>query len=177
VDESSTKITITPPEASDHDLGKYIIKKMDDSNHTVTLKPNGTEKIDGEVEVVIRFQYSYVDIVSNNDEWIIVGGRNVKLEEKLSSIETLLEDFLERNAKQLLISQTVSSHIKENSTHETDDDEIEEEIREMLTEVDDKCPGKCLSLMKTVKKYQQRTCGVRLTIVAPLMCWVENIKT
>lgn len=86
VDASSGAIILTLPAAADHTNRIYTIKKIDSSGHTVTIDANGNETIDGEETVVLNLQYAYVTIVCDGDEWFIIGGQNVKM-----------EDILERN--------------------------------------------------------------------------------
>lgn len=91
VDASGGAILITLPAAASHPNRMYTIKKIDSSNNKVTIDGNATEKIDGELTLVLGLQYSYVTIVCDGDEWFIIGGRNVKLEELVkNSNETQL---------------------------------------------------------------------------------------
>ena len=81
---------------------------------TLPASTSGTGKIDGEQTVVLNLQYQYVTIAndsgtvyifkkidssgnsvtidaSGSDEWHIIGGQDVKMEEILKAQETLLE--------------------------------------------------------------------------------------
>ncbi len=101
VDGSSVKVKITLPPAIEHRYRSYTIKKIDRSKHQVTIDANSTEKIDGDESLVLKSQYAFVTIVSDGDEWFIIGGVNVKLEtiaenqlKKQKDIEKLLEKLL-----------------------------------------------------------------------------------
>ena len=94
VDASSSNITITLPAATSHTNRIYIIKKIDSLNHTVKIDANGTEKIDGEETITLNLQYSYVTIICDGDEWFIIGGEYVKMEDK---IQMLIEEAQDTN--------------------------------------------------------------------------------
>ena len=72
-------LTITLPKAVNHKERIYTIKNIGQGQ--VTIDAYSNEEIDGEGTLVLNSQYSYVTIVSDGDEWFIIGGRNVKLEE------------------------------------------------------------------------------------------------
>lgn len=91
VDATRGNVIITLPAAADNTRTVYTIKKIDSSGHTVTIDANGNETIDGEETIVLNLQYSYVTIVCDGDEWLIIGGEYVKMEEILKAQETLLE--------------------------------------------------------------------------------------
>lgn len=86
VDASSGNIKITLPASASHTNRIYTIKKIDSSGNSVTIDANSAEKIDGEETVVLNLQYAYVTIVCDGDEWFIIGGEYVKIEELLRQI-------------------------------------------------------------------------------------------
>ena len=72
VNAAAGAITITLPAAAAKANYFYRIKKIDSSVNTVTVKPNGSETIDGSTTMVIAFQYSCMDLVSNGSNWYII---------------------------------------------------------------------------------------------------------
>ena len=86
VDATLGNVIITLPAAADNTRTVYTIKKIDSSNHTVTIDANGSETIDGEETVVLNLQYAYITIVCDGDEWFIIGGEYVKMEDKLDTL-------------------------------------------------------------------------------------------
>lgn len=50
----------------------YVVKKIDSSGNTVTLKANGSELIDGSNTKVINMQYSSIMVQSNGTSWDIL---------------------------------------------------------------------------------------------------------
>ncbi len=95
--DARSAVTITLPAASDNEGTVYIFKKIDSSGNSVTIDGYENETIDGEQTVVLNLQFAYVTVACDGDEWFIIGGQDVKMEEILRSQETLLE----RLAKQL----------------------------------------------------------------------------
>lgn len=87
-------VTITLPAAASHANRVYTIKNI--GTGKVTIYADGSEKIDGEQTLVLNLQYSYVTIVSDGDEWFIIGGRNVKLEDLFEDKMDELADLLSR---------------------------------------------------------------------------------
>lgn len=94
VNASSGSVTITLPAAASHTDRIYTIKKIDSSGNKVTIDGNSDEKIDGEETVDLNLQYSYVTIVCDGDEWFIIGGRNVKIEELVKDGNEIQRDIL-----------------------------------------------------------------------------------
>jgi len=137
VDASSGNITITLPASASHTNRIYTIKKIDSSQHKVTIDANSTETIDGEETIVLNLQYSYVTIICDGTEWWIIGGEYVKMEDILERIEDKLETFLEREAKALVTIDKVMRHLGGASTLEVDDDEVEKGLKDMMVEVED----------------------------------------
>jgi hypothetical protein len=48
------------------------VKRIDSSGNTVTIVPNGSQKIDGQSSVGIQFQYTSVTMRSDNANWWII---------------------------------------------------------------------------------------------------------
>lgn len=101
VDASSGNIIITLPASASHANRIYTIKKIDSSSNKVTIDANGTEKIDGEQTVVLNLQYSYVTIVCDGDEWFIIGGEYVKMEDILRDLLGKILDEQKSGTKKL----------------------------------------------------------------------------
>ena len=72
VNAASGAVTITLPAAATKTNYFYRIKKIDSSTNTVTVTPNGSDKIDGNATMVIAYQYSCMDLVSNGSNWYII---------------------------------------------------------------------------------------------------------
>jgi hypothetical protein len=69
-DCSSGDITLTLPVASGNDGTRLYIKKIDDSNNTITIVPNGTEAIDGESSIIIENENTAINMVLNTNWYI-----------------------------------------------------------------------------------------------------------
>ena len=72
VDATSEDITVNLSSASSLEGQTYIFKKIDSSEHTVTIDGNSTETIDGSETIEMTDQYEAVTIVSDGTEWHIV---------------------------------------------------------------------------------------------------------
>jgi len=94
VDATSGNVIITLGAATDNERTVHTIKKIDSSGHTVTIDPDGSETIDGEQEIELNLQYSYITIVCDGTEWWIIGGEYVKMEDILREQKDLLERLL-----------------------------------------------------------------------------------
>lgn len=114
VNASSGAVTITLPAVADNTGTVYIFKKIDSSGNSVTIDANGSETIDGEQTVVLNLQYAYVTIACDGDEWFIIGGQNVKLEELLvENTEVLQQVLAELKDIKLCQSKAVDLEFKE----------------------------------------------------------------
>ena len=71
-DASDGNITVYLPRASTETDKTYYIKKIDSSNHIVTVKPYGTETIDGQPQLDITIQYECYKIVCTGVKWWII---------------------------------------------------------------------------------------------------------
>jgi hypothetical protein len=71
-DATNGNITIQLPAASGVTGRQYMIKRADNIGYTVTIDPNGSETIDGNLTYPLNTQYKYVIIVSNGSNWEIV---------------------------------------------------------------------------------------------------------
>jgi len=92
VDASAVSINLILPSAESNTHKVYIIKKIDSTPNTVTIKgANLTEDIDGEDSIDLHYQYQYVSIVCDGSDWYIIGGLNVRLDELLTKQLELLE--------------------------------------------------------------------------------------
>ncbi len=72
VNALSNAITISLPQASTVANKIYKIKKTDSSVNAVTVRGYGSELIDGDSSLIISFQNSAVQMVSNSSGWYIV---------------------------------------------------------------------------------------------------------
>jgi len=131
IDAIGGDINAKLPPAASHTNRVYTIKKVDTSSHKVTVKANGTETIDGEKTIELGLQYQYVTIVSDGDEWFIIGGRNVKMESLLGDIKTLLGEIQTQDEKSLFILAKIHKHTEDSSTKEVDDNEVQKELQEL----------------------------------------------
>ena len=52
---------------------RYTFKKVDSSGNAVTIDANGSETIDGALTYNLNAQWSYVEIVSDGNNWLVVG--------------------------------------------------------------------------------------------------------
>lgn len=137
VDASTRNVTITLPAAADNERTVFTIKKIDSSNHRVTIDANGTETIDGELTVDLKLQYSYITIVCDGTEWFIIGGEYVKMEDTLEDIKKVLDNTLENQEKLLVKIGEIEKHQAEGSELDIDQEEVEEKLRDMMVEVND----------------------------------------
>ncbi|KKL44842.1 hypothetical protein LCGC14_2361640 [marine sediment metagenome] len=137
VDASIGGITVTLPAASTHKGQIYTIKKIDSSSNTVTIDANSNETIDGEFAIVLRLQFAYLTIICDGDEWFIIGGEYVKMEDLLEDIKTLLTNSQDRQDTALVIQKNLEKYRKDSSTLEIDDEETEQELRDTVVDVVD----------------------------------------
>ena len=137
VDASGGSITVTLPASASHSKRMYTIKKIDSSGHTVTIDGNGIETIDGELTIALGLQYSYITIVCDGTEWFIIGGEYVKMEDKLDDILETLETQLEHTEKLLVLTGKIEKYQEHETELEVDMEELEEELRGMLVEIED----------------------------------------
>ncbi len=72
VNAATAGVSIVLPSATGRTGKVYNIKKIDSSTNTVTVTPNGTQKIDGADNIVISAQYDSCTIVSNGTHWYII---------------------------------------------------------------------------------------------------------
>ena len=95
--------TITLPAAADHTNRMYTIKNIH-STGSVVIDANESETIDGEQTIGLNLQYQYLTIVCDGDEWFIIGGEYVKMEDILRDIKAIAEKqktILEKVEKEL----------------------------------------------------------------------------
>lgn len=116
VDASSGAVTITLPAAEDNEGTVYIFKKIDSSGNSVTIDGNGSETIDGEQSVVLNLQYQYVTVACDGDEWFIIGGEYVKMED-------LLGHLVDEQGEINKILQNIETHLSLGSDEELDKEE------------------------------------------------------
>lgn len=72
VDASSGAVTVNLPGAATVPGRVYYIKKIDASANLVTIDPNSTETIDGELTQRLAYQHAAVALVSDGTNWYIV---------------------------------------------------------------------------------------------------------
>lgn len=123
VNAGAGPVTITLPAVGTH-VGKYYyIKKIDSSSNAVTITGNGT--IDGETSIKLTLQYSYVMIFCDGDEWFLLGGGNVKIENLVENLTQVEETNLERIVLEL---KKIGLHLSSMSNETIDDDTVSEEV-------------------------------------------------
>ena len=72
-DASNSNATISLPIVTTVLNKKYIIKKVDSTNHLVTIIPNNTDKIDSlSQNLIIEFQNSCVQLMATSSGWFII---------------------------------------------------------------------------------------------------------
>jgi len=123
-------VTITLPKAVNHNERVYTIKNI--GQGIVTIDAYSNEEIDGEGTLVLNSQYSYVTIVSNGDEWFIIGGRNVKSEKYLEEIRDSLSSPMD---KLLYIMARMERILDDSTDTEVEKHEIERELKELEVSV------------------------------------------
>lgn len=109
-------VIITLPAAADNIRTLYTIKKIDSSGHSVTIDANGNETIDGEQTIVLNLQYAYITIISDGDEWFIIGGEYVKMEDRLIQL-------VDKQGETNKILQGIETHLSLGSDEELDKEE------------------------------------------------------
>lgn len=77
VNATSGNIVLTLPSASGISGRQYIITKSDASANTVTIDADGTETINGELNVVLNDQFDYITIRSNGTNWFTQSSNNI----------------------------------------------------------------------------------------------------
>lgn len=70
-DATSGNLVATLPTAVGNAGQQYVAKKIDSSANTVTVTPDGSEKIDGASTKVLTIQYQSITLTSNNVGWVI----------------------------------------------------------------------------------------------------------
>ena len=95
-DASGGRIKIILPDA-DTNAGKwYWIKKIDSSSNLVTVEGDtADETIDGEVSLEMSLQNQYIVIICDGEEWFIIGGEYVKIDDLLRQILSELKEISE----------------------------------------------------------------------------------
>ena len=74
VDASGASRTITLPSAATLTSGfTYVIRKLDATNNTVTIDPNGAQSVNGQPTYTLYKQYDVLTAVSNGANWNIWG--------------------------------------------------------------------------------------------------------
>ncbi len=72
VNALAKNITVILPQSSTVPSKTYKIKKIDTSNHTVTVDGFANETIDGDPTMIINFPNSAIQLVSSSTGWYIV---------------------------------------------------------------------------------------------------------
>lgn len=72
VDATNSNIQVTLLSAQSNDGYLLTIKKIDSSNNTVTIVPDGTETIDGASSKVLGTQYESITLYSDGNVWWVV---------------------------------------------------------------------------------------------------------
>ena len=72
VDCSSNPVQINLPPARNNQNVFFNIKKLDNTGNILTIKPNGSETIDGESTLLINTQYTAATIHCDGANWFII---------------------------------------------------------------------------------------------------------
>lgn len=60
------------PAAASYTGRVFTVKKIDDGTGMVTLEPNGSERIDGELQYHLNLQYEAIKMTSDGSNWFII---------------------------------------------------------------------------------------------------------
>ena len=123
--------TITLPKAVEHKERAYTV--MNVGRSSVSLNAYTGEKINGVSSIKLDSKYSFATVISDADEWLIIGGIDVSSEAILNDIKTLLDSHLR---KLLFIQAKAYKHIEDSSTKVVDDAEVQEELQELEVETE-----------------------------------------
>lgn len=75
VDAASNDVTITLPQANViGDQFRIVVKRIDDSDNTVTVQRSGTNTIDGEESNTFTTQYTVREYISTGENWFVITG-------------------------------------------------------------------------------------------------------
>ena len=69
---SSTPFTVNLPPAASCPGRIYVIKMT--GIGAITIEPDGTETIDGQPNIVLSIQYKFKKIISDSQNWFVIGG-------------------------------------------------------------------------------------------------------
>ena len=73
VDASGGPVTITLQRADGSGGKRFCIKKVDSSANVVTVEPQPGQTIDGGASETVSAQNEFVDLVSDNENWVVIG--------------------------------------------------------------------------------------------------------
>lgn len=73
VDATAGPVTVTLQRSDGLGGRRYCIKKVDSSPNTVTISPVSSQTIDGQASVTLSSENEFIDILSDNENWLIVG--------------------------------------------------------------------------------------------------------
>jgi hypothetical protein len=69
VDATAAPVTVNLPDATLCNGKQLSVKKIDSSLNQVTLDPNGVQTIDGDATLIIKYQRTAVDPISDGSNW------------------------------------------------------------------------------------------------------------
>lgn len=73
VDASAAPVTVTLQRADGSGGKRFCVKKIDSSANVVTIEARAGQKIDGAGSIPLASQNEFVDLLSDNENWLIVG--------------------------------------------------------------------------------------------------------
>ena len=126
----SASVSITLPKAVNHKERIYTIKNIGDGS--VSIDTYASETIDGEGILTLDAQYSYVTIVSDGDEWLIIGGVNVGSEKILEAIRDNMGGSID---KLLYVMARVEKYLEDSTDTEVEKHKVESDLRKLSVKV------------------------------------------
>lgn len=126
----SGNVSITLPKAVNHKERLYTIKNIGQGR--VTINAYSGDKIEWEETLVLGLQGDFVTIISDGDEWFIIGGRNVKSEDLLREIRDSLGSPLD---KLLYIMTRIEKYLDDSTDTEVEKHVVEAELKQLEVKV------------------------------------------
>ena len=124
-------VTITLPPAVNHKDRVYTVMNIGGS---ILLQATSGDTINGVPSIRLDTKYSFASVISDANEWLIIGGIDVSLEALLDRFLTQQVDIL---AKLLVKIAEIEKHEADSSEADLDQEEIEEELKDLVPEVSD----------------------------------------
>jgi len=131
VDASSVPVTLTLSSVS-NERTEHIVKKIDSSSNSIKLKcANDGEKIEGEDYIELKYQYQYVHVITDGSTYHIIGGINVKLDEKMEELTEVLKEERDLVEKLLYYVARMEEYLDDSTDTEIEVPALIEEIKDL----------------------------------------------